>query len=128
MNAIAQNRGNIWHVNNLSFDFNTNPVTINSGTGGQTVQSMISDVSGNVIASYNGIDLFDKNNEVVFSNTNFDRGQSSVIVKKPGCNDIYYLFETKTARKPSQGFLNPDQLVPRLFYSSFSSTSQKKYN
>ena len=97
--AIDQ-RANIWYFGqNAGINFNTPPGTtaitgpVNTPEG----VSVISDRNGQVIFSTDGVNVYDRNDDLVATNIGGDQDatQSALIVPVPGDETLYYIFTTQ---------------------------------
>ena len=95
----SQNETNNWYFGaNAGLNFSTIPPTIL--TNGMLVTtegcSSISDALGNILFYSDGITVYDKTHNIMSNGTglfgNSSTTQSSIIVKEPGNNNIYYIF------------------------------------
>lgn len=117
---VSQNRGNVWSMNKLELNFNSTTNTILSQTTDTiSSQSAISNTKGELILNYDGVTLYDNKNNVIKSNKRYGKAYNSVIFKKIGCNNKYYLFETKAIRTPNLGVPREINIVPKLYYSQY---------
>ena len=96
---FSQKQANNWYFgNNAGMTFNTSPPTaLTNGalTAGEGCAS-ISDSNGNLLFYTNGITVWNKNHAIMDNGNGLegdDRStQSSLIVKTPGSNSLYYIF------------------------------------
>lgn len=95
----SQNETNNWYFGaNAGLNFSTIPPTIL--TNGMLITtegcSSISDAFGNILFYSDGITVYDKTHNIMSNGTglfgNSSTTQSSIIVKEPGNNNIYYIF------------------------------------
>jgi gliding motility-associated-like protein len=108
--SFAQGETNIWHFGRYSgLDFNGgSPVAI---TGGQTFQgrgsSVMSDASGQLLFYSDGIDVWDRNHQVMPNGNNLAGNifvtQACIIVPLPGSSTIYYIFTTNIPNFLAEG-------------------------
>jgi gliding motility-associated-like protein len=97
--GFSQGETNIWYFGVAAgLDFNTLPATaltdgkVNAHGG----SSVVSDVNGNLLFYTQGMTVWDRNHDAMPNGT-FLEGhasstQNSIIIGKPGSNDIYYVF------------------------------------
>ncbi len=97
----AQNEGNVWCFGRgVGIDFNSGVAVpfANTNMVSNEGNATVCDVNGNLLFYTNGVEVWNKNNVVMPNGSGLkgDRSstQSSLIVKKPGSNTIYYLFTT----------------------------------
>ena len=105
LNLFSQKEGNIWYFSNhAGLDFNSgSPVPLtNSAMGASEGCSSISDTAGNILFYTDGIEVYNKNHQVMANGTGLMAGwsssQAAMIVKQPCADNIYYIFTT-----PHQG-------------------------
>lgn len=96
----AQKEANIWYFGNRAgIDFNYNPpkALLNSKMVSKEGCSSVSDSNGNLLFYTNGVNVWNKNHDIMengsglFGSTN--SVQSALVVKQPG-NNCYYVFTT----------------------------------
>ena len=108
----AQNETKKWFFGFFhSIDFMTNPATP-SGTLSQmiapTACSSIADASGNLLFYSNGSQIWDNTHNPMANSTgivgNGVNLYSTIIIKKPGSSNLYYLFSQSASNSVSHGF------------------------
>ncbi|HIF14014.1 MAG TPA: T9SS type B sorting domain-containing protein [Bacteroidetes bacterium] len=97
--CMCQRQANIWHFGYWAgLDFNSgSPQAL---AGGMTATdegcASISDENGNLLFYTDGVSLWDKNHQLMPNGAgllgNVSATQSSIIIPKPGSNDIYFIF------------------------------------
>jgi len=97
--CMCQKQANIWHFGYLAgLDFNSgSPQAL---AGGMTATdegcASTSDKNGNLLFYTDGVSVWDKNHQLMQNGSgllgNISATQSSIIIPKPGSNDIYYIF------------------------------------
>ena len=102
----GQNEGNIWYFGvNAGIDFNSGePVPLVNGQIPISEGcSSISDDSGNLLFYTNGVDIWNKNHEIMTNGSGIKGGlsitQSAIIIPKPGSSTRYFVITTN----PTQG-------------------------
>lgn len=90
---------NTWYFgDHAGIDFNCDPPKplINSALYSEEATSSVSDSNGNILFYSNGIYLFDASHDTMSNGSglmsNDEAAQSSLAVKQPGNNNLYYLF------------------------------------
>ncbi|MFT3908742.1 MAG: gliding motility-associated C-terminal domain-containing protein [Ferruginibacter sp.] len=107
--SFSQNWNNkIWYFGSRGgINFNTNPATAigNSAMGQSEGTSTMCDVNGNILFYTNGINVWNRNHQVMPNGSNLhghpSATQSALILKLPGSDHIYYIF-TVSAYESSQ--------------------------
>jgi large repetitive protein len=109
--GLSDQRTNIWYFGDKAgIDFNpitsldpptTRAITTSAMTAPEGC-SIICDRNGDVIFYTNGQEVFDKNNALIANDLagNKESAQSSVIVKVPGTETLYYIFTTQAQDAP----------------------------
>ena len=122
----AQKEANIWYFGNRAgIDFNYNPpkALLNSKMVSKEGCSSVSDSNGNLLFYTNGVNVWNKNHDIMengsglFGSTN--SVQSALVVKQPG-NNCYYVFTTDSINA------TPYKDLPNrgLFYSIVDMSKQ----
>jgi hypothetical protein len=96
---FSQNEMSKWYFgNSAALDFLASPVSTISNSNMNTVEgsTSIADVAGNLLFYTNGYEVWDKNNNILSNGQNLSghpsTTQSAFVVKKPGSNNLYYIF------------------------------------
>lgn len=99
----AQSQEDNWYFGNkaaVSFTTGSPLVVSTSAMVANEGGASISDASGNLLFYTNGISVWNKNNSVMSNGTGLSAdvysGQPAVIVKKPGFENLFYLFTMNT--------------------------------
>jgi len=97
--SYSQREGNMWYFGIYgALDFNSgSPVPVpNSGMTTSEGSASIADANGDLLFYTNGIDVWDRNNDVMPNGDSLSghpsSSQSAVIVRKPGSTNQYYIF------------------------------------
>lgn len=97
--AHAQQRANIWYFgNNLGIDFSSGSPEVleNSSMIAEAGCSSICDKNGDLLFYTNGNKVWNKNHDLMLNGDSLNGSQlvnqNSVIVPKPLCDSLYYLF------------------------------------
>jgi len=115
--CFPQNEANLWHFGKLAgFDFsNGQPELILNPmppTPGST--STMCDTNGNLLFTTNGEAIWNRNNQIMLNGNDLEgtskTSQGVLIVKKPGINQLYYVFTTSNSD-------NFPESTPGLYYS-----------
>ncbi|WP_438988577.1 hypothetical protein [Polaribacter sp.] len=100
--SFAQGETNFWHFGNkAALDFNLGDLQTLSNSSLETPygSSSISDVNGNLLFYTNGETVWNRNNQIMENGTGLagqtDNTQPSIIIPKPGSQEIYYVFTTR---------------------------------
>lgn len=98
---FSQKEGNIWYFGqNAGIDFNAeSPTAITDGAMNTTEGcATMSDNMGNILFYTNGVTVWNSEHQVMPNGDelmgNVSSTQSSIIIKKPGLNNTYFLFTT----------------------------------
>ncbi len=97
--SIAQKEGHIWYFGeNAGIDFSSgSPVAITDGAlvTGEGCSS-ICDSTGTLLFYTNGVDIWNRNHNIMHNGSglggSFSSSQSAIILKKPGSNNVYFVF------------------------------------
>ncbi|WP_377130623.1 YncE family protein [Rufibacter roseus] len=100
--ALAQKEATTWYFGRnagLSFSQSTEPTPIKNGRlFSEEGSAVVSDASGNLLFYSNGMQVWNKNHQLMANGTELkgheSATQSSLILLKPGSSTIYYLFTT----------------------------------
>jgi hypothetical protein len=97
----AQNQGNIWYFgDHVGLDFSSgNPVFINgSSMVAEEGSAVIADSSGNLLFYTNGVNVWNRNHQVMPNGDSLmghvSSSQAALIIPKPGSNSLFYVFTT----------------------------------
>ncbi|WP_439128101.1 T9SS type B sorting domain-containing protein [Polaribacter sp.] len=100
--SFAQGETNFWYFGNkAALDFNLGDVQPLSNSNMETPfgSSSISDVNGNLLFYTNGETVWNRNHQIMENGTGLagqpENTQPSIIIPKPGSNEIYYVFTTR---------------------------------
>jgi len=103
INISAQREADNWYFGNKAGINFKNPRTeiLNDGELNTPAGcSSISDSNGNLLFYTNGRTVFNKNHEIMENGdglaTTIENTQTSIIIPKPGSDEIFYIFSTKT--------------------------------
>ena len=98
----AQNQTNHWNFGNkAALNFNNGNVNVLSDSEMETPAgcSAISDTQGNLLFYTNGQTVWNKNHTVMENGADLvgeiDNTQTSIIIPKPGTEEVYYIFSTR---------------------------------
>jgi hypothetical protein len=102
LNFESQNEASKWYFGqSAALDFMTYPpgiITTNAGSSTIEGCASVADAAGNLLFYTNGVELWDKTNTYMAGGSFLAGGvsstQSSLIVKKPGSSNLYYIFTT----------------------------------
>jgi gliding motility-associated-like protein len=107
---LAQKENNIWYFGNMvGLDFNSGtPVKLtNSQMDTREGCSSVADDKGNLLFYTDGITVWNKNHSLMSNGTwlkgNSSSTQSSVVVKKPGSQNLYYIFNPDCSESATGG-------------------------
>lgn len=99
--AVSQKEANIWYFGSYAgLDFNSGhpEFTMNGMFSSLGSSSTMSDMDGNFLFTTNGEKIWNHNQEVMLNGLNIQgndhSGQGTLIVPKPGSENLYYVFTT----------------------------------
>lgn len=99
---FSQGETNFWHFGeNAGFNFNLGKISAipNSQITAPAGSSSISDKNGNLLFYTNGETIWNRNYQIMENGTGLagevENTQTSIIIPKPGSEEIYYLFTTR---------------------------------
>ncbi len=97
ISAQVQQESNVWVMgDSLGLDFSTNPPTsFNSKMYAQEACASVSDGEGNLLFYTNGVDVYNRNYEVMPNGFNIGgdiHASQCLIVPQPSSDSIFYIF------------------------------------
>ena len=106
--ALSQKEGNNWYFGKhagISFQ-NGSPVSFTHNAIANQIEgvSAISDTAGNILFYTDGMDVYNKNNQIMANGQglqgHISASQSALIVRKPGSLSHYYILPCLTPEEP----------------------------